>query len=84
MTVKSKLKKRNKEKKNNSQRDKAEKKKKKKKRKCYFYHKEGHYIKECFEKKKLEKIHKELTGKVVVAFEDERDSEGAYVLVRKC
>ncbi|KAH9696921.1 Integrase catalytic domain-containing protein [Citrus sinensis] len=81
LTVKSKLKKRNKEKKNNSQRDKAEKKKKKKKRKCYFYHKEGHYIKECFEKKKLEKIHKELTGKVVVAFEDERDSEGAYVLV---
>ncbi|KAH9717014.1 hypothetical protein KPL71_021670 [Citrus sinensis] len=72
-------KKENEEKKNNSQKDKAEK--KKKKRKCYFCQKEGHYIKDCFKKKKLEKIQKESTGKAVVASEDEGDSEGADVLV---
>ena len=47
-------KKKNNEKKGNNKKDKADK--KKKKRKCYFCQKEGHYIKGCFEKKKLEKI----------------------------
>lgn len=70
MTVKYKPeKKRNKEKKNNNQKDKAEK--KKKKRKCYFCQNEGHYIKDYFEKKKLEKIQKESTRKAAVAYEDE-------------
>lgn len=39
----------NKEKKNSNQKDKGDKKKKK----CYFCHKEEHYVKDCFEKKKL-------------------------------
>lgn len=45
-----------KDKKNSNQKDKPDK--KKKKRKCYFCQKEGHYIKDCFEKKKLEKFAK--------------------------
>ena len=44
----------NKDKKNSNQKDKVDK--KKKKRKSYFCHKDGHYIKDCFEKKKLEKL----------------------------
>ncbi|KAH9799312.1 hypothetical protein KPL71_000313 [Citrus sinensis] len=80
LTVKSKVEKKNsKEKKNTNQKDKSEK--KKKKRKCYFCHKEGHYIKDYFEKKKLEKLQKESNGNVVIVSEDERDSEGADVLM---
>ncbi|KAH9779278.1 hypothetical protein KPL71_007667 [Citrus sinensis] len=66
-------KKKNNEKKGNNKKDKADK--KKKKRKCYFCQKEGHYIKDCFEKKKLEKIQKESSGKTAIASEDEGDSE---------
>ncbi|KAH9752645.1 hypothetical protein KPL71_014775 [Citrus sinensis] len=73
-------KKHNKQKKNNSQKDKAEK-KKKKKRKCYFCQKEGHYIKDCFEKKKLEELQKKSNGKTAVASEDECDYDEADVLV---
>ncbi|KAH9777913.1 hypothetical protein KPL71_007181 [Citrus sinensis] len=36
---------------------------------------------DCFEKKKLEKIQKESTGKAAVASEDERDTEDADVLL---
>ena len=43
-----------KDKKNKNQKEKVDK--KKKKRKCYFCQKEGHYIKNCFEKEKLEKL----------------------------
>lgn len=32
--------------------------------------KKGHYIKDCFKKKKLEKLQKGTEGKVVIAFED--------------
>ena len=78
--AKSKLeKKKNHEKKGNNQKDKADK--KKKKRKCYFCQKEGHYIKDCFEKKKLEKIQKESSGKAAIASKDEGDSEGADLLI---
>ncbi|KAH9697111.1 protein NEN2 [Citrus sinensis] len=38
-------------------------------------------VKDCFEKKKLEKIQKESTGKAAVASEDERDTEDADVLL---
>ncbi|KAH9658981.1 hypothetical protein KPL70_023688 [Citrus sinensis] len=69
----------NKQKKNNSQKDKAEK--KKKKRKCYFCQKEGHYIKDCLEKKKLEELQKKSNGKAVVASEDECDYDEVNVLV---
>lgn len=69
----------NKEKKGNNQKDKTNK--IKKKRKCYFCYKEGQYIKDCFEKKKLEKIKKESTGKAAIASEDEGDSEGVDVLI---
>ncbi|KAH9684673.1 DNA (cytosine-5)-methyltransferase 1B [Citrus sinensis] len=69
----------NKQKKNNNQKDKA--KKKKKKRKCYFCQKKGHYIKDCFEKKKLEELQKKSNGKAVVASEDEGDYDEADVLV---
>ncbi|KAH9703868.1 hypothetical protein KPL70_011252 [Citrus sinensis] len=69
----------NKYKKNSNQKDKADK--KKKKRKCYFCHKECHYIKDCFEKKKLEKLQIESDGKVVVASEDEGMSDDADVLI---
>ncbi|KAH9804147.1 hypothetical protein KPL71_002018 [Citrus sinensis] len=72
-------KKKNHDKKSNNQKDKADK--KKKKRKCYFCQKEGHYIKDCFEKKKLEKIQKDSSGKAAIASEDEGDSEGADVLI---
>ncbi|KAH9753275.1 hypothetical protein KPL71_015010 [Citrus sinensis] len=68
-----------KQKKNNSQKDKDEK--KKKKRKCYFCQKEGHYIKDCFEKKKLEELQKKSNGKTAVASEDEGDYDEADVLV---
>ena len=52
--VKTKLEeKNNKEKKNIDQKYKPYK---KKKRKCYFCQKEEHYIKDCFEKKNLEKL----------------------------
>ena len=80
LTVKSKANKKNsKEKKNTNQKDKIEKKKNKKK--CYFCQKEGHYMKDCFEKKKLEKLQKESNRKVALVSEDEGDSEGADVLV---
>ncbi|KAH9657805.1 hypothetical protein KPL70_023225 [Citrus sinensis] len=69
----------NKQKKNNNQKDKTEK--KKKKRKCYFCQKEGHYIKDCFEKKKLEELQKKSNGKAAVASEDECDYDEADVLV---
>ncbi|KAH9684681.1 DNA (cytosine-5)-methyltransferase [Citrus sinensis] len=69
----------NKPKKNNNQKDKAEK--KKKKRKCYFCQKEGHYIKDCFEKKKLEELQKKSNEKAAVASEDEGDYDEADVLV---
>ncbi|KAH9650271.1 hypothetical protein KPL70_026312 [Citrus sinensis] len=72
-------KKNNKEEKNANQKDKSEK--KKKKMKCYFCQKEGHYIKDCFEKKKLEKLQKESNGKAAIVSEDEGDSEGVDVLV---
>ncbi|KAH9654968.1 hypothetical protein KPL70_022170 [Citrus sinensis] len=72
-------KKKNHDKKSNNQKAKADK--KKKKRKCYFCQKEGHYIKDCFEKKKLEKIQKDSSGKAAIASEDEGDSEGADVLI---
>ncbi|KAH9681147.1 hypothetical protein KPL71_026853 [Citrus sinensis] len=68
-----------KDKKNKNQKEKDDK--KKKKRKCYFCQREGHYIKDCFEKKKLEKLQKETNGKAAVAFEDEEDAEGADVLI---
>ncbi|KAH9705144.1 Integrase catalytic domain-containing protein [Citrus sinensis] len=68
-----------KDKKNNNQKDKGDK--KKKKRKCYFCHKEGHYIKNCFEKKRLEKLQKETNGKAAVASEDEGISYDADVLI---
>ena len=67
------------EKKGNSQKENTDKKRKKKK--CYFCQKEGHYIKACFEKRKLEKIQKETSGKAAIASEDEKDSEGADVLI---
>lgn len=80
LTVKSKLDKRgNKEKKSNNKKDKVEK--KKNKRKCYFCQKEGHYIKDCFEKNKLEKFQKKSTRKATIASEDEGDTEGADVLI---
>lgn len=80
LIVKSKPDKRgNQEKKSNNKKDKAGK--KKKKRKCYFCQKEGNYIKDCFEKKKLEKFQNESTGKTAVASEDKGDTEGADVLV---
>ncbi|KAH9750404.1 hypothetical protein KPL71_013868 [Citrus sinensis] len=69
----------NKDKKNNNQKDKGDK--KKKKRNCYFCHKEGHYIKVCFEKKRLEKLQKETNGKAAVASEDEGISDDADVLI---
>ncbi|KAH9667833.1 hypothetical protein KPL70_021191 [Citrus sinensis] len=69
----------NKDKKNSNQKDKADK--KKKKRKCYFYNKKGHYIKDCFEKKKLEKLQKESNGKAVITSEDEGMSDDADVLI---
>ncbi|KAH9764272.1 hypothetical protein KPL70_001465 [Citrus sinensis] len=72
-------KKHNKQTKNNSKKDKAEK--KKKKRKCYFCQKEGHYIKDCFEKRKLEELQNKSNGKVAVASEDECDYDEADVLV---
>ena len=72
-------KKNNKYKKNNNQKDKAEK--KKKKRNCDFCQKKGHYIKDCFEKKKLEELKKKSNGKAVVASEDEGDYDKADVLV---
>ncbi|KAH9780178.1 hypothetical protein KPL71_007988 [Citrus sinensis] len=68
-----------KDKKNKSQKEKFDK--KKKKRKCYFYQKEGHYIKDCFEKKKLEKLQKESSGKADVVSVDERELEDVYVLI---
>ncbi|KAH9722802.1 hypothetical protein KPL70_006847 [Citrus sinensis] len=43
--------------------------------------KEGHYVKDCFEKKKLEKLQNESNGKTAIVSEDEGDSEGADVLV---
>lgn len=46
-----------------------------------FYHKEGHYIKDCFEKKKLKKLQKESNGKIVITSEDERDFEGVDILI---
>ncbi|KAH9695612.1 hypothetical protein KPL71_022838 [Citrus sinensis] len=69
----------NKDKKNNNQKDKGDK--KKKKRKCYFWDKEGHYIKDFFEKKRLEKLQKETNGKAAVASEDEGISYYADVLI---
>ena len=59
----------NKDKKNKNHKEKADK--KKKKRKCYFCQKEGHYIKYYFEKKKLEKLQKESSGKADVVYVDE-------------
>ena len=58
-----------KDKKNKNQKEKTDK--MKKKRKCYFCQKEGHYIKDCFENKKLEKLQKELSGKADIASVDE-------------
>ncbi|KAH9704469.1 hypothetical protein KPL70_011474 [Citrus sinensis] len=72
-------KKHNKQTKNSIKKDKAEK--KKKKRKCYFCQKEGHYIKDCFEKKKLEELQNKSNGKADVASEDECDYDEADVLV---
>ncbi|KAH9668970.1 hypothetical protein KPL70_021600 [Citrus sinensis] len=72
-------KKNNKQKKNNNQKDKAEK--NNKKRKCYFCQKEWHYIKDCFEKKKLEELQKKSNGKATLASEDEGDYDEANVLV---
>ena len=63
----------NKDKKNKNQKEKDDK--KKKKRKCYFCQREGHYIKDCFEKKKLEKLQKETNGKAAIASEDEEDAD---------
>ncbi|KAH9648425.1 retrovirus-related pol polyprotein from transposon TNT 1-94-like protein [Citrus sinensis] len=68
-----------KDKKNKNQKEKDDR--KKKKRKCYFCQREGHYIKNCFEKKKLEKLQNETNGKAAVASEDEEDAEGADVLI---
>ncbi|KAH9679593.1 hypothetical protein KPL71_026196 [Citrus sinensis] len=69
----------NKDKKNKNQKEKTDK--KKKKRKCYLCQKEGHYIKDCFEKKKLEKLQKESSGKADVVSVDEGESEDADVLI---
>ncbi|KAH9678731.1 hypothetical protein KPL71_025836 [Citrus sinensis] len=41
----------------------------------------GHYIKDCFEKKKLEKLQKESNGKAAIASEDEGMSDDADVLI---
>ncbi|KAH9745767.1 CCHC-type domain-containing protein [Citrus sinensis] len=68
-----------KDKNNKNQKEKQDK--KKKKRKCYFCQKEGHYIKDCFEKKKLEKLQKESSGKADVVSVDEGESEDADVLI---
>ncbi|KAH9743695.1 hypothetical protein KPL70_003390 [Citrus sinensis] len=68
-----------KDKKNKNQKEKTDK--MKKKRKCYFCQKEGHYIKDCFEKKKLEKLQKESSGKADIASVDEGESEDADVLI---
>ncbi|KAH9679839.1 hypothetical protein KPL71_026297 [Citrus sinensis] len=68
-----------KDKKNKIQKEKTDK--MKKKRKCYFCQKEGHYIKDCFEKKKLEKLQKESSGKADIASVDEGESEDADVLI---
>ncbi|KAH9684612.1 DNA (cytosine-5)-methyltransferase 1B [Citrus sinensis] len=43
--------------------------------------KEGHYIKDCFEKKKLEELQKKSNEKAAVASEDEGDYDEADVLV---
>ena len=68
-----------KDKKNKIQRENDDK--KKKKMKCYFCQKEGHYIKDCFEKKKLEKLQKDTNGKAAIASEDEEDAKGTDVLI---
>ncbi|KAH9769620.1 hypothetical protein KPL71_012083 [Citrus sinensis] len=68
-----------KDKKNKNQKEKTDK--MKKKRKCYFCQKEGHYIKDCFEKKKLEKLQKESSGKYDIVSIDEGESEDADVLI---
>ena len=49
--------------------------------KCYFCQKEGHYIKDCFEKMKLEELQKKSNWKAAVASEDECDYDEADVLV---
>lgn len=51
------------------------------KKKCYFCHKKRHYIKDCFEKKKLEKLQEESNGKTTIASENEGNTEGTYVLI---
>ena len=69
----------NKDKKSKNQKEKDDKKKKKKK--CYFCQREGHYIKDYFEKNKLEKLQNDTNGKTAIASEDEEDAEGADVLI---
>ena len=55
--------------------------KKKKKMKCYLCQKEGHYIKDCFEKKRLEKLQNDSNGKTAIASKDEEDVEGVDFLI---
>lgn len=80
MVAKAKAKKKdNRKKNNNNQKNKIDK--KKWKRKCYACHKERHYIKDYYEKKKLRKLQKESNGKAIVASEDESDLDTANILV---
>ena len=69
----------NKDKKSKNQKEKDDKKKKKKK--CYFCQREGHYIKDYFEKNKLEKLQNDTNGKTAIASEDEEDADGADVFI---
>lgn len=80
MVAKAKSKKKdNRKKNNNNQKNKIDK--NKWKRKCYVCHKERHYIKDYYEKKKLRKLQKESNGKTIVALEDESDLDAANILV---
>ena len=69
----------NKDKKIKNQKEKDDK--KNKKMKYYFCQKEGHYIKDYFEKKKFEKLQKNTNGKAAIASEDKEDAEGADILI---
>lgn len=67
------------DKKNNNQKYKADK--EKKKRICYLCQKKEHYIKDCFEKQKLEKLQNESNRKIAIMSKDKGDSEDVDVLI---